>query len=182
MTIDSPPIELIEEWRHEPEFAEPGLTTIYTMSEKQLKHIATKAAQWGADQELKVMRKPSMSGPPIIPPPELVKQWMNIAPINHPVLYVATKAAQWGFNQHQPVTDAQLQEVRDEELEACAEWAANNCPLGTAKNLRAARRSKPPSLKEEGLELLERIRKGETVWNLNELEIFDRILEALPND
>ena len=170
MTIDSPPIELIEEWRHEPEFAEPGLTTIYTMSEKQLKHIATKAAQWGADQELEVMRKPSMTDPPIIPPPELVKQWMNVAPINHPVLYVAAKAAQWGANQ---------------ELEACVEWVINTSeyrPDDAADDLRAARRPKPPSLKEEGLELLDRIRKGLTVWNLYELEIFDRILEALPND
>ena len=63
MTIDSPTIELIDNWRHEAELAEPGLPTLFTMTKKQLKHIATKAAQWGADQELEVMRKPSMSDP-----------------------------------------------------------------------------------------------------------------------
>jgi hypothetical protein len=75
---------------------------------------------------------------PITPPPELVKQWMRTAP--HPsnehehYHYITLCAAQWGA---------------DMELEACCEWTAI---VGGADALRAARRRKPPSLKEQALE------------------------------
>jgi len=80
---------------------------------------------------------------PITPPPELVQQW--IAEIWHegtPVqvaqsdLHLATRAAQWGANT---------------ELLACCEWLiADGCP-GRVHSLRAARRPRPPSLKEQAL-------------------------------
>jgi hypothetical protein len=47
-----PPPELVEQWRTQPEFAEPGLTSVVSMTQSRLRDIATQAAQWGADQEL----------------------------------------------------------------------------------------------------------------------------------
>ena len=80
---------------------------------------------------------------PITPPPELVQQWMragnmDIAPF-HLARALATQAARWGA---------------DQELEACCEWTEANNPgyWDAHKALRAARRPKPPSLKEQALE------------------------------
>jgi hypothetical protein len=87
---------------------------------------------------------------PFTPPPELVEQW--IAEIWHegtPVrvaasdLHIAIQAAQWGAAQ---------------ELEACIDWLDDtDCedPQEVAQRLRAARRPKPPSLKEQALALID---------------------------
>jgi hypothetical protein len=84
---------------------------------------------------------------PITPPPELVQQWWEEADQyqDDPKTYfdhVATKAAQWGS---------------DQELEACCEWQKCHLHAGTQlnKQLRTARRPKPPSLKEQALAELE---------------------------
>ena len=82
---------------------------------------------------------------PITPPPELVQQWLcsddylwgpleqtSITITTNRLQNVAAQAAQWGA---------------DQELEAC-------CLLldkGDGISLRAARRPKPPSLKEQAL-------------------------------
>jgi hypothetical protein len=89
---------------------------------------------------------------PITPPPELVQQWWEEADqhvgCDDPETYfdyVATQAAQWGA---------------DQELEACCEWLHNtdvDDSQEAAKDLRAARRPKPPSLKEQALKALEHI-------------------------
>ena len=73
---------------------------------------------------------------PITPPPELVQQWFQ----EGNVAYVADKAAQWGANQ---------------ELEACCEWLDREGWSGESRQLRAARRPKPPSLKEINLKHLD---------------------------
>jgi hypothetical protein len=52
---------------------------------------------------------------------------------------IAIQAAQWGA---------------DQELEACCEWIPELTPWD-AEQLRAARRPKPPSLKEQALESLQ---------------------------
>jgi hypothetical protein len=95
-------------------------------------------------------------------PPELVKEWMESTCFldcngnYHDDLdqRIANKAAQW---------------AADQELEACCEWLEDNAPaqqlLGhtwvdcedpqeTAKHLRIARRPKPPTLAEQGMEAL----------------------------
>lgn len=139
-----------------------------------------------------------MTDHPITPPPELIRKWLNDFHFPHEAIHleppptpglvhmhIATKAAQWGFNQHQHVTDAQLQEVRDQELEACAEWVANTGLLGTAKNLRAARRPKPPSLKERALEALETEDDSIPLRSLERGERFAlirRALETIPDE
>jgi DNA-directed RNA polymerase specialized sigma24 family protein len=78
----------------------------------------------------------------ITPPPELVVQWIKeCSQPNDPRWQeyeqdIATRASQWGA---------------DQELEACCEWLMLN-GYGTAiSRLRAARRPKPPSLKEQAL-------------------------------
>jgi hypothetical protein len=80
---------------------------------------------------------------PITPPPELMEQWMQV----HTTKYdLARRAAQWGA---------------DQELEACCEvlrLLRDRVEIVTLDNvlnhLRAARRPKPPSLKEQALQAL----------------------------
>jgi predicted secreted protein len=77
---------------------------------------------------------------PITPPPELVEDWIEIAkplpqrPPNPGEL--ATLAARWGA---------------DQELEACCEWISKQDWTWTKAQLVAARRPKPPSLKDNEL-------------------------------
>jgi hypothetical protein len=78
---------------------------------------------------------------PTTPSPELIEQWMQ----DHATRYdLARHAAQWGA---------------DQELEACCEWIPKATPWD-AEQLRAARRPKPPSLKEQALEELENMVKA----------------------
>jgi hypothetical protein len=79
---------------------------------------------------------------PITPPPELVRQWLNAAIGPNYEQCIATAAAQWG---------------PDQELEACIEWTTVWISAPEASQLRAARRPKPPSLKEHALEALEQV-------------------------
>ena len=80
---------------------------------------------------------------PITPQPELVQQWVDTyfgGRISH--VDLAAQVAQWGA---------------DAELEACCEWLAKPEVALTGKgpnDLRAARRPKAPSLKEQALDEL----------------------------
>ena len=70
---------------------------------------------------------------PTTPPPELIEQWMQ----DHTTKYdLARHAAQWGA---------------DHELEACIELLVQSEGNDAREFLRAARRPKPPSLKEQAL-------------------------------
>ena len=102
---------------------------------------------------------------PITPPPELVQQWWDGT---HGALYefeaVATQAARWGA---------------DEELEACCDWLAGRW---LNADLRAARRPKPPSLKEQALAELELLRGDANAHGLGfDAPAIRRALEALPD-
>lgn len=108
---------------------------------------------------------------PLVPPPELVGQW--VAEIWHegtPVqvaasdLHIATRAAQWGA---------------DQELTAC-------CKLLQRKGvpawslLRLHRRPKPPSLKEQAIaELDDAVLRGDCITVSDALPIIRRALEQL---
>jgi hypothetical protein len=107
---------------------------------------------------------------PITPPPELVDKWeeewhhshfkhgdVDLSP------YIATRAAQWGA---------------DQELEACCHEVQDMYNGGS--RLRAARRPKPPSLKEQALEALERMQ--DLYPHMGNTKTIRRVLEALPND
>jgi hypothetical protein len=96
---------------------------------------------------------------PITPPPELVEQWMQ----DHATKYdLARQAAQWGA---------------DQELKACCEWMADETPTNYINALRAARRPKPPSLKEQAIAVLD-----DAELDAASHIILLRALEALPDD
>ena len=73
----------------------------------------------------------------ITPPPELMEDWLGLWPQDS-----LLAAAQWGA---------------DQELEACCEWLDREGWSGESRQLRAARRPKPPSLKEQVLSSLTRL-------------------------
>ena len=75
-------------------------------------------------------------------------------------------AAQWGA---------------DQELEECAEWVGRmfHGHKTWSDELRAARRPKPPSLKEQALEALVSINSNFHVYGAD-IETIRRALEALP--
>jgi hypothetical protein len=105
-----PPPELVEQWRLEPEFAEPGIASMVSMTASRLQDVAARAAQYGADRE----------------------------------------------------------------LEACVEVMCENWSVSLEDKLRAARRPKPPSLKEQALKIL-----SQAEWSTEEEGIIRRALEAL---
>jgi hypothetical protein len=114
---------------------------------------------------------------PITPPPELVQQW---ASKNFASQHLCNVAAQWGADQRGAATEAELQEARDEELEACLERILD---VALADQLRAARRPKPPTLKEQALAALDdAIMRGDCITISDALPTLRRALEALPND
>jgi hypothetical protein len=101
----------------------------------------------------------------ITPPPELVQQWVDTyfgGRISH--VDLAAQVAQWGA---------------DQELEACCEWVQGLSWDFTPDELRAARRPKPPSLKEQALETL---KYPKDLWSESEVDTIRRALEALPDD
>jgi hypothetical protein len=116
---------------------------------------------------------------PITPPPELVEQWRNLPEYTdgrqkmimvtlsrEKLQDIATKAANWGA---------------DQELEACCEWLhwqnlATHQDL--IPSLRAARRPKPPSLKELALEALDEEHADMQIQNY---KLIRSVLESLPD-
>jgi len=96
---------------------------------------------------------------PIIPPPELVQSWYED---KTDYFIDMIRAAQWGS---------------DQELDACCEWLASKV-MSERKypELRAARRPKPPSLKEQALEALDRMDQFPTA---NDQHIIRHALEQL---
>jgi hypothetical protein len=117
---------------------------------------------------------------PITPPPELVQQWRNLPEYvsqlrimstvtitTEKLQHIATQAARWGA---------------DQELEACCEYMQHEDFHGFAKELRAARRPKPPSLKELALEAMSRC--DSEMWcekMESDLAIIRTALESLPS-
>ena len=103
---------------------------------------------------------------PITPPPEMVEQWeceyhhMTYGPDLS--MFISEKAARWGA---------------DQELEACCEWLDYNCPSVGAHHLRTDRRPKPPSLKEQALDL---INSNSPYLDDAAMSVIRRALESLP--
>ena len=102
---------------------------------------------------------------PITPPPELVQQWASefygttIAP-GDASIDIATQAARWGA---------------DQELEACCKWLPK-LPPWSGNDLRKHRRPKPPSLKEQALDIL---KYPKDFWSEDEVDTIRRALEQL---
>ena len=110
---------------------------------------------------------------PITPPPELVEQWRNLPEYvsqlrtmftvtitTEKLQHIATQAARWGA---------------DQELEACCEYMQHEDFHGFAKELRASRRPKPPSLNSIALQMLGTIERDARYLS----EITDTIRKAL---
>ena len=110
----------------------------------------------------------------LVPPPlELVEEWKRTAP--HPINerehyhYITLCAAQWGA---------------DQELEACVDWMKRMGYWGDDGKaiplLRAARRPKPLSLKEQALLQLDTLNADLTMHGRGcDLSQIRRALEAL---
>ena len=119
----------------------------------------------------------------MITPPQLVEQWVDMLSLRSDYA-VFSLAAQWGWDQHRAATEAELQQRADQELEACEqaildqEWF--NWPEPRLAQLRAARRPKPLSLKEQALQSVKRFESGQDL--MGDLDTIRRALEALPND
>lgn len=114
-----------------------------------------------------------MSEHPITPPPELVEQWATQSPIQandenwYYEYHVATQAARW---------------AADQELEACVEHLKRSwSPSATIDNLRASRRPKPPSLKEQALVLIEVVEVSQDACSSWDFSVVRRALESLPD-
>jgi hypothetical protein len=79
-----------------------------------------------------------------------------------------------------PVVDySRVPEMATEAQKACDEWLFKDGYDVTSARLRAARRPKPPSLKEQALELVRKIEGTGSPWALSELGVVRRALEAL---
>jgi hypothetical protein len=101
---------------------------------------------------------------PLTPPEELLEHWDIVSKLG---------------NGRNALTLA-YQAGADRELEACIQLLdINGCPGKWIDMLRAARRPKPTTLKEQALELVSRIEKAKSPWELSELETIYRALEAL---
>ena len=113
---------------------------------------------------------------PITPPPELLEGWKkdwHHSKVKHIELeeHIVTLAARW---------------AADQELEACCKWLPK-LPPWSADDLRRHRRPKPPSLKEQALQVLESAPGPDypsvmTVLDADQHALIRRALEALPND
>jgi hypothetical protein len=78
---------------------------------------------------------------------------------------IATQAAQWGA---------------DAELEACCEWVDWKWSGIKSRELRATRRPKPPSLKEQALQSVKRFESGQDL--MGDLDTIRCALEQLPDN
>jgi hypothetical protein len=104
---------------------------------------------------------------PITPPPELVASLRNSAP--HGIRDAGVTRELWLIN-HAYAAGA------DQELEACCKLLELS-DSNAREFLTAARRPKPPSLKEQALALLDKAENPS--WDINEYSIIRRALEAL---
>jgi hypothetical protein len=118
----------------------------------------------------------------ITPPPELVQQWIEETRSYDCVgaypadleQCVAARAAQWGA---------------DQELDACCEWFQEFYKTESwvdldLRTFRAARRPKPPSLKEQALKTVDKMSdcmSAGFVPMRRDLDTIRKALEALPN-
>ena len=113
-------------------------------------------------------RGPMTNQHPITPPPELVDQWKEQTSYPGRTTAVIQTIARWGA---------------DAELEACLEWLEKHV-LGpnSIERLRAARRPKPPSLKELALEALREAESSGCLYVNGRSDTIRKALEALPNE
>lgn len=102
---------------------------------------------------------------PIIPPSELVRKWQI------KIEYCSKRA------DREAAVAKIFQLGADMELDACCEWLSVPCP-SYGRELRNARRPKPPSLKELALEALDEEHADMRIQNY---KLIRSVLESLPS-
>ena len=102
---------------------------------------------------------------PLTPPEELLEQW-----------YWTGKSGNW-----QNALTLAYRAGADQELEACCKWVDWKWSGVKSRELRAARRTKQPSLKEQALEALKRqsTRSVPSLVSTNDCDTIRRALEQL---
>jgi hypothetical protein len=104
---------------------------------------------------------------PITPSDELIGEWIDTDEGGPNVISrIATRAAQWGA---------------DQELKACCEWMADETPTNYINALRAARRPKSPSLKEQALLAVD-VAVADYRIAADVADVVRRALEQLPDN
>ena len=106
----------------------------------------------------------------ITPPQCLINQWWEDAPEDDELeftKYIAIKAAQWGSNQ---------------ELEECCAWLDEHLAYenNVTDNLRADRRPKPKSLKQQAIDELVAAYNADQMDDIT-FETLGRIIKSLPD-
>ena len=134
---------------------------------------------------------------PITPSDDLVRQWLGkyfgctvsgeLSPSDlialSPLKFLADQASQWGWQQRDATVPQELQERADQELDACCKWLKSIECTGLSADLRAARRPKPPSLKEQALEHLSLLETDTKTFGLGfDASTIRRALESLPEE
>ena len=120
-----------------------------------------------------------MTDHPITPPPELVQQLCDSAALSRSFKNISIREVDVLL-----ILEA-FQAGADQELEACCEWLDKEIGPVDSCDLRADRRPKPPSLKEQALKALEPIERSASApvtTNKESLALIRKALEALPND
>ena len=115
-----------------------------------------------------------MGDHPVKVPAGLVKEWLaNAKGLDFPDewgIYVAAKAAQW---------------AADQELEACCEWLSGCGCESYGRELRTARRPKPPTLAEQGIAVVRQLKNLGSAVDLEgeetkrELNVLEEALNRL---
>ena len=178
--ITPPPLDLLKKFsaQAQAEANSFALTTGY------LKTVATLCIEWFVNSQ-STSNDRQIRSSEIEPPPELVEQWLSEHYGAEPVApgaatsHVATEAARWGWDQRGAVNEDELQKARDEELEASCEWLSFYSADSDARDLRIARRPKPPSPKNAALEALAEERGDMKFTNY---QVICSALESIPND
>ena len=121
---------------------------------------------------------------PSSPPQELRDKWRKEAPsdyrdYNELLDYIIAQASQWAWDRREP----EIQAAADAELKACCAWVQGYAECGDS--LRATRRPKPPSLKQQALEALkahfDAMEAGVPTYRPVHKAIIRRAIEALPD-
>ena len=118
-----------------------------------------------------------MTDHPITPPPELVQQLCDSAALSRSFKNISIREVDVLL-----ILEA-FQAGADQELEACVEWfqefyKTESWVKHDLKHFRAARRPKPPSLKEQALAELAATERCHPA----DYSTIRKALEALPND
>jgi hypothetical protein len=122
---------------------------------------------------------------PITPPQWQIDAWQaRIETMGADVPSILLEVIQWGREQANADIERERQEAADEELEACVRRQALLYGNRAADELRADRRPKPLSLKDDAMEALLRLAGCSNTFaseDTADVAIIRRALESIPD-